>query len=310
MTKRKQVKPSIENRARKAAETQRKGKAAAAVKASVKQGLDEMMNKANTDIDNGNVVTLKPAGTPKAEPKAENNFDLAVKLSAPVDERTSGNKPSERAIVPTDDQRLTVNQLVNSTDKDWLGSLSSLKTKVAEAQWLVHCYCVAFAVRIQKNPDTVLVKGVDDKTVLDTFLDAVGGLSGRYTMVRKEAVVAWLLNFSALSRDDEGRFQIDRKRHRHFGGKFGNKPDEWTNERLARPFFMFKPAPALGEFSFLAKIAEAIKAAERIAKMDSDALHARYKVADLQGLEELKKAFGLIENKLHKQEEIEEEKAA
>jgi len=290
------AKRSPEAKAATARNTARKGKQAQAVKAKVAGQVHAMANEANAQLDN-NVIQLQP-GSANPITKPENNFDLSVHLSAAVNPITADNKPNLRTIVPTEAQLKAAEDFAAMGDIAFDAALSDFKKTVAEAQWKAHVLCVAVAMRIVQH-------GEEGVKLVQKLLDAADGVSQRFTMVRVNALQAWLLAYAPIVYNtDQKEYRLDKNRHRAESGKFGNRKAAWIKERVERPFFMFKPAPTLQEFNLLDAIQQQIDKAKRIEKMDKSARDSKYKKVELDGLASIEKALKLLEHK------AEDEKAA
>ncbi len=209
---------------------------------------------------------------------------IAVALSATIDDRFANNKPEDQQFNPTVAQREFVERVVNSADIT--ATLATLKTDVLNIQWGLACILVAVAIRLQKD-------GEAEMPNLFKLIDALEPLGKRFTVVRTNAIRAWLCKFAPVTygKNNEGKttFNFSRERQ-HKAGKFlANKPDAYVAERLAKPYWLVSPEKELGEFNFTAALDALIKRADNYAKLTPEDAQKQFKKLDLSGLEDAKK---------------------
>ena len=214
--------------------------------------------------------------------------DLTIPLSANYLEGTEKDRPKKRRYMTTEDQISYITKAGQA--KDFSVILSSFERDAAKLQWQSACLCTAVAYRVQKDKK----EAVD---LANEFFKAVMPLGKSYTMIRTEAIKAWLLEFAALDWDKmpDGKtegFVYSGKKHSKWASSFGRSEKgqrQFIIERMSQPYWLFTPEKEEGEIEFILadKIESILKTAEKHIKRHSERpeIYGKY---DVEGIDKVK----------------------
>lgn len=190
-----------------------------------------------------------------------------IALSASLN--TAEKDPKKQKYVVTDDQKAFVTKLI---DNDMTATLGNLRKSSAELTWNVACIAVALCCRLMRDRETAL-------PLVDKFFDALASVDGQ-GVVRTNAIKAWFEAYAPVTwgKDNlkKNRFLIDTKKHKDNAAFFGRKQPEYINQRLADPFFKFKPEAGFQSFDFDAQLKALIKRAKDYKALDENAKKAKF----------------------------------
>lgn len=298
------AKQSIETKARNA----KTAKAKAEAKAKVEAKKQAAVADASKDLP-GKVFTLQQqAGTSKKP-----DVDLAHEYSAPFDDSITSKRATNQRLAPTDAQMSAADKLIDAPD---LGAqIAQLGNAVSDVQWKLTVLSVAIAGR-------VCGKGDDGLELANEYIKACQPLGKAFTAIRVNSIIAWMEHFAPLKWDKD-HFTLDVEKKRQLAGAMSTKSGRarFVSERLAQPFYMFKPEGDYAEFALHDKVASLLKTASKYSGLNEEQLKAKFgpdyqKRLDLEGLEILREASRKL-NALHSKqdgdassEEAEESKAA
>lgn len=230
-----------------------------------------------------------------AEVTKEDGHDLSIPFSADYSEATKGNKPALRRFEPTEAQHVEVNRLADA--KDFNVVLEKLGRKVATIQWELAILCVALAVKLQRGDKDALI-------LVNEFITKLQPLGKSYTVVRVNAIKAWLLKYAPVQWDQpsDGKakeFIADGTKKRNAASGFARGFKKYVNVRLEEPYWLVEPERDLAEFSLIEQLEKLQKRVAKMAEMNPKDIAEKYKKGkfDISGLKELN---GLIA-KLHRE---------
>lgn len=295
-----------------------KGKAAAQ-SAKVKKTAVEAAKSADILQMSG----LKPADNgPQPETKASRYINIGGEFGMGIKAGTEERKPQEQEYIPGDAHIKMAASFSDGSDDIVTATIDSLKNDLGVTQGKLAAACAGIAARLQIQREGAL-------PILNAFIDACQPWGRQLTMVRSQDIIRWFTIMSCVKYEKsetkgEGKvFSIDNDKHKKEGSRFGKDKDGWIAERIAKPFWLVKPEPALGEFDLMAELTKLIdKAATLEKKNKADPKFAeRYNVLKLDGLTSLMVAQRRIATELAKQraheaahgemtEETEEEESA
>ena len=222
-------------------------------------------------------------------PAKRGDDDVTLEFSSTYLEGTEGNKASLRRYTVSDEQITFIMQQANSND--YAVELAKLGRDLGNMQWKLALHCVVVAYRMQRD-------GKEALPFANEFFQAMTKLGTEYTMVRTNAIKAWLLDFAALEWDTKEKcFAFSGKNRSKWHTAFSKSDKGKKNFIVARmrvPFWVHEPEKEPVKFVLADYLTTALKRAENVAKAD-DSL---YEKKDLEGLEDFRKFVAKL-NKAH-----------
>ena len=277
------AKQSLQTRKRNKDAAEAKTKKAKAVKATKLAAVAS----ANTELQRDNVTVL-----PTSAKKDVTPYDTSIALSAPIDDRTSGNKPKHQRLKATDEQVTAVTRMMESNDFEV--TLADVGRDIQKLQWRIAAIAVALCARLQRDKQAAL-------PLLEDFLKQVDSLGKGWTMIRTGPIRNWFLHFGPVkyakpSEGEKKAWLIDDSKHRKFAGQFGRSQQKYLTDRIERPFWMLEPEREFQSFDFMKAVQDLLNKAKKYdgysdekkkEVFGKDGLH-------LEGLEAVKKAFASV----------------
>lgn len=272
--------------------------------AAMAQAVETMVtdNAPNSIIDTpvNNVLTLPARSAPEETGGNSKLVDVDVIGGMVLDPATKGNKTAGQLYKPEQVHFESVERLAKLPEPDFNAELQKLGTDLTTLQFRVALHMVVIAYKLQSTGESAM-------QTVHNFMDSLAMLGKGTSMIRTDAVKAWLLKYAAVSwgkpQGSEGANTLifDKAKRSTFAGQFSNDRKDWMRVRLSKPFWILTPEPKFVEFSFAAKLAMLIKQADRYQAMlaKPDELKTVFgvddkgnpKMPDLTGYDAIKRAM-------------------
>ena len=163
-------------------------------------------------------------------------------------------------------------------------AINTLSTDLEDLQGKLSCACAGLAYRLMD-------KGIESFHLVEKFLTACEPLGKTLSAVRVNAMRLWFIDFAPItlkSVEGQGKIlQFDIDKWQKEKAKFSNDKIAWLRRRIAKPFFLVKPEPKLGEFVLEVEMQKLLKRAATMQGNANDPEKAKkFAVIDMHGYAE------------------------